>query len=154
MLPPPDIRGIYRTDPRARAVYSEGAGIYRIIPRAVVLPADQDDLRRLVCWALEQRVALIPRGAGSAMGGGNVGEGVLVDLTGMSHPPPLVDPIRRLARTAAATTLAQLNAAAAAHNLRLPPDPSSGSWTTLGGMVATNAAGARSVRYGSVRPWV
>ena len=40
------------------------------------------------------------------------------------------------------------------HGLRLPPDPSSGRWATLGGMVSTNAAGARSVRYGSVRRWV
>ncbi len=51
-------------------------------------------------------------------------------------------------------TLAQLNTAAAGHGLRLPPDPSSGRWATLGGMVSTNAAGARSVRYGSVRRWV
>jgi hypothetical protein len=48
----------------------------------------------------------------------------------------------------------KLNAAASPHGLRLPPDPSSGRWASLGGMVSTNAAGARSVRYGSVRPWV
>jgi FAD/FMN-containing dehydrogenase len=36
----------------------------------------------------------------------------------------------------------------------VPPDPSSGRWATMGGLVSTNAAGARSVRYGSVRRWV
>ncbi|HEY4649052.1 MAG TPA: FAD-binding oxidoreductase [Gemmatimonadales bacterium] len=154
MLSPPKIRGIYRTDIRARASYSEGAGIYRIVPRAVALPADVEDLRNLVCWAAEHRIGLIPRGAGSAMGGGNVGDGVILDLTSMERAPPIIDPAKRLGLAGAGTTLTELNAEAARHRLRLPPDPSSGRWATLGGMVATNAAGARSVRYGSVRPWI
>jgi FAD/FMN-containing dehydrogenase len=154
MLPPPGIRGIYRADPRARAAYSEGAGIYRIVPSGVALPADLEDLQHLIGWAMQHQVALIPRGAGSAMGGGNVGEGVVVDLTGFSSAAPAIDPGRKLGLTAASTTLSQLNVEAGKYGLRLPPDPSSERWATLGGMVATNAAGARSVRYGSVRPWV
>jgi FAD/FMN-containing dehydrogenase len=154
MLPPPGIRGVYRTDARARAAYAEGAGIYRIIPCAVALPADLEDLKRLICWTAEHRIGLIPRGAGSAMGGGNVGDGVIVDLTRMSPAPPVIDSSRNHGFAPAGTTLARLNAEAGRHGLRLPPDPSSGRWATLGGMVATNASGARSVRYGSVRPWV
>jgi FAD/FMN-containing dehydrogenase len=153
MLPPPPIRGIYRTDLRARAAYAEAAGIYRILPSAVCLPADIEDLRRLVCWAADHRMSLTPRGAGSAMSGGNVGEGVIVDLTRMTGRLD-VDVGKQAAVTAAGVTLAALNAAAGPYQLRLPPDPSSGRWATLGGMVATNAAGARSVRYGSVREWV
>ena len=154
MLPPPEIRGTFRTDVRARAAYAEGAGIYRILPQAVCLPADVADLTRLVCWAADHRISLVPRGAGSAMGGGNVGPGVVVDLTRMADGRLDVDGVMRRAVTGAATTLAALNSASSRYGLRLPPDPSSGRWATLGGMVATNAAGARSVRYGSVRRWV
>jgi FAD/FMN-containing dehydrogenase len=154
MLPPRDLRGIFRTDLRARAAYAEAAGIYRIVPEAVCLPADTEDLRRLVCWAGDERVPLIPRGAGSAMGGGNVGPGIVVDLTRMQDRRLEVDRERRHAVTSPGITLAELNAEASRSQLRLPPDPSSGGWATLGGMVATNAAGARSVRYGSVRRWV
>jgi FAD/FMN-containing dehydrogenase len=154
MLPPPIIRGIYRTDSRARAAYAEAAGIYRILPRAVCLPTDAEDLSSLVRWAAEHRVPLVPRGAGSAMGGGNVGEGVIVDLSRMAERRLEVDPATRRAVTDAGVTHAELNRAAGRHGLRLPPDPSSGQWATLGGMVSTNAAGARSVRYGSVRRWV
>jgi FAD/FMN-containing dehydrogenase len=154
MLPPPAVRGIYRTDIRARAAYAEGAGIYRILPEAVFLPADTSDLTQLIRWAAEHRVALVPRGAGSAMGGGNVGEGVVVDLTRMSDRRLDVDPTARRVMTSSSVTLGELNAASARHGLRLPPNPSSGQWATVGGMVSTNAAGARSVRYGSVRPWV
>ena len=154
MLPAPKMKGVYRTDQRARAAYAEAAGIYRIIPQAVALPADVSDLQLLVGWAAEHRVPLIPRGAGSAMGGGNVGDGVIVDLTRMAPQVLDLDVRGRRVRTSAAVTLSRLNDAAMAAGLRLPPDPSSGRWATLGGMVATNAAGARSVRYGSVRRWV
>src|SRR5688500_13335239 len=153
MLPPPAIRGVFRTDERARAAYAEGAGIYRILPTAVCLPADRQDLVSLVGWASAHRVPLVPRGAGSAMGGGNVGEGVIVDLTGLARLLE-IRPAERTAATSANVTLAELNTAADAHQLRLPPDPSSGRFATLGGMVSTNASGARSVRYGSVRRWV
>ena len=153
MLPPPAVRGVFRTDERARAAYAEGAGIYRIVPAAVCLPADRDDLIALVRWASEHRVPLVPRGAGSAMGGGNVGEGVVVDLTRLPRRLEL-RPAERAAVTSANVTLAELNFAADPHRLRLPPDPSSGRFATLGGMVSTNASGARAVRYGSVRRWV
>lgn len=153
MLPPPPIRGVYRTDLRARAAYAEGAGIYRILPEAVCVPADRQDVVSLVRWASAHRAPLVPRGAGSAMGGGNVGEGVVVDLTGLERRLEVL-PAERIARTSANITLAELNAAADPHELRVPPDPSSARWATMGGLVSTNAAGARSVRYGSVRRWV
>lgn len=153
MLPPPAVRGVFRTDERARAAYAEGAGIYRIVPLAVCLPADRDDLVALTRWASEHRVPLVPRGAGSAMSGGNVGEGVVVDLTRLTRRLE-IRPAERLAVTSANVTLTELNIAADSHRLRLPPDPSSGRFATLGGMVSTNAAGARTVRYGSVRRWV
>lgn len=150
----PPVRGPFRTDERARAAYAEAAGIYRILPRAVSLPVDLDDLVALVRWAAEQRIPLVPRGAGSAMGGGNLGDGIIVDLTRMAGPSLEVQPEHRRARMRAGASLGDLEAAAAPHGLRLPPDPSSWRWATAGGVVSTNAAGARSVRYGSVRPWV
>ena len=141
------------TDARVRAAYAEGAGIYRILPAAVAIPENQDDVVALVQQARESKLALIPRGAGSGMPGGNVGNGVIVDLsTGFSHL--VVDPDSRRARAGASVTWAEVNDAAKPYGLRLPPDPSSGAFATSGGMVATNAAGPRTVRYGSVRPWI
>jgi FAD/FMN-containing dehydrogenase len=153
MLPPPPIRGAFRTDHRARAAYAEGAGIFRILPAAVCVPRDREDAASLAHWAAAHRVALVPRGAGSGMGGGNVGDGVVVDLTALPRLIEL-DAGARRARASASVTLAELNIAADPAALRLPPDPSSGRWATLGGLLSTNAAGARTVRYGSVRRWV
>jgi len=158
MPPAPPIRGPFRTDLRARAAYSEGAGVYRIVPAAIALPADEADLVSLLKWAIgtrqsmERRQSLVLRGAGSAMGGGNVGDGVLVDLTAM--PKHLsIDAGARTAVASAGVTLGQVAQAAELHGLRLPPDPSSAHWATVGGAFSTNASGPRTLRYGSVRRW-
>ena len=150
----PRLRGAFRTDDRARACYAEGAGIYRIVPSAVAVPADVADLRTLVRWAAADGTPLVARGAGSAMGGGNVGDGVLVDLTALGPVIIEIDVPARRARVSAGVTAHALDAAARGHGLRFPPIPSSGRFATLGGMVATNAAGASAVWCGSIRPWI
>src|SRR3989454_6249521 len=86
------------------------------------------------------------------MAGGGVGRGVIVDLSQGFHWTAPDWPRRRL-WAGASVTWAELTAAERPFGLRLPPDPSSGAFATSGGMVATNAAGPRTVRYGSVRPW-
>jgi len=154
-LPPlPSLNGIGRTDFRARAAYAEAAGIYRIVPAAVVVPSTTAALRDLVTWAAQRRVPLIPRGAGSGMPGANVGTGVIVDLTTLDGCPIEVHPELRRAYTGAGATLRDLTALAERSGLRLPPDPSSARFATLGGMVSTNAAGPRSLQRGSTRRWV
>ncbi len=153
MTPIPGFRGPFRTDMRARAAYSEGAGVYRMLPLAVALPADEADLGSLLEWATGSRQTLVLRGAGSAMGGGSVGEGVMVDLTAMRERRLSVDAGGRTAVTSAGVTLGQLGEAAATVGLRLPPDPSSARWATAGGVFSTNASGPRTHRYGSVRRW-
>ncbi len=154
MHAPPGLRGEFRTDDVARALYAEGAGILRIIPQAVAVPAGVDDLALLVRWAAGERLPLVPRGAGSGMPGGNVGAGIVVDLSQAFRDAPVIDPAAGTARCGASVTYQSLNGAAAGFGLHLPPDPSSGAFCTLGGMVATNAAGAHSVKYGAMRRWV
>lgn len=147
--PPPELI----TDLRIRAAYAEGAGIYRILPAAVALPRGVEQLQHLVRWAADTGTPLVPRGSGSGIPGGNVGHGVVVDMSqGFRWSAP--DWPRRTLWAGASVTLAEVNGAARPFGLRLPPDPSSGAFATSAGMVATNAAGPRSVRCGSVRNWV
>jgi len=151
---PPHFRGAFRTDDSARALYSESAGIFRVLPRAVATPQDLEDLVALVRWARETGTPLVPRGAGSGMAGGNVGPGVVVDLTQGFTGPLVVDPAGRIARAGAAVRYQSLCEAAAPYGLVLPPDPASGKFCTLGGMVGTNAAGPHTLKHGAMRRWV
>ena len=142
------------TDPRVCAAYSEGAGIYRVVPEAVARPVSVAEVVSVVRGAMASGTPIVPRGAGTGMSGGNVGAGIVVDLTHLDDAAIRLDAGAGTARTAAGATVAALNWAAEPSGWRLPPVPSSWRWATLGGMVATNASGARSFRYGSVRPWV
>jgi len=140
-------------DLRVRAAYAEGGGIYRIVPDSVAVPRTVADVRDLIREAEHEGLPLVPRGAGSGMPGGNVGAGRIVDLS-QGFRSLAIDPGRRTAWAGASVTWGEIVDTAQAHGLRLAPDPSSGAFATSGGMVSTNAAGPRTVRYGSVRRWV
>lgn len=150
---PSGFRGVFRDDVVARALYAEGAGIARCWPRAVAVPADADDVARLVQWARTTGDVLMPRGSGSGMAAGAVGTGVVVDLSRFDDVGTVDVATRRLVAGAGATCGA-IDAAARAHGFRFPVDPSSGAFCTIGGMVGTNAAGARTLRFGATRAWI
>ncbi len=153
MTTPPGFRGTFRDDDDARGVYAEAAGIARILPRAVAVPVDAEDVTVLTHWAQMSQTPLVPRGAGSSMAGGAIGDGVIVDLTRLSSIGP-VDPLTKRLWVGPGATRDAVDAAARTHGLWFPVDPSSGAWATIGGMVATNAAGPHSLKYGAMRHWV
>jgi len=146
-------RGAFRIDLPARAVYSESAGIARILPHAVAVPLDADDVAAIVRWAAATNAPLVPRGSGSSMAGGAIGDGVIVDLSrldAMEAP----DVASGTIRCGPGAVRDAVDRAARAVGLQFPVDPSSGAFCTVGGMVSTNAAGAHTLRYGSTRAWV
>ena len=144
---------MFRDDDSARAVYAEGAGIARAIPAAVAVPADADDVATLVRWASSSGTALVARGSGSGMAGGAVGPGVIVDLSRLDFIGP-IDVDRRRVMVGPGALRGAVNETARGKSLRFPVDPSSGAFCTIGGMAATNAAGAHTLRYGATRAWV
>ena len=150
---PRGFRGIFRQDADARAVYSESAGVYRIQPLAVAVPVDPDDLAALVDWARAEGAMLIPRGSGSSMAGAATGPGVIVDLSRWTH----VDSTRLEAdrvTVGPGVICDDVESLAAATGRRFPVNPSSSAFCTIGGMTATNAAGARTLAFGPMREWV
>jgi FAD/FMN-containing dehydrogenase len=152
-LPSDGFRGVFRADADARAVYSEAAGIGQIIPWAVAVPVDTDDVVSIVRWAARTNTPLVPRGSGSSMASGAIGDGVIVDLSRLSTIDP-VDPERRTIRCGPGALRDAVDAAARGAGLRFPVDPSSGAYCTVGGMASTNSAGSHTLRYGAMRPWV
>jgi FAD/FMN-containing dehydrogenase len=150
---PAGFRGIFRDDAPACAVYGEAAGIARILPRAVAVPVDADDVVALVRWAARSGTPLVPRGSGSSMAGGAIGDGVVVDL-GRLRALGTVDVARGTIACGPGVLRDEVDAAARVAGLQFPVDPSSGAFCTVGGMASTNAAGAHTLRHGSMRRWV
>jgi len=151
--PPTGFRGAFRADDDARAVYAEAAGIGRVFPRAVAVPVDVEDVALLVQWACLEEQAIIPRGSGSGMAGGAIGDGIVLDLSRLRRlDDPNVE--GRSIRAEAGILRGEVQRRAASAGLRFAVDPSSGEFCTIGGMAGTNAAGPHSLRYGSMRSWV
>ena len=148
-----DFRGLFRDDLDARAVYSEAAGIGQIIPRAIAVPLDAEDVVALVAWAALEHLPLIPRGSGSSMAGGAIGDGVVIDLSRLNwlETP---DAGANTIRCGPGALRDAVDAAARCVDRTFPVDPSSGAYCTVGGMASTNGAGAHTLRYGSMRAWI
>lgn len=153
--PPAGFRGDFHSGPEGLGRWATASGPWEVPPAAVARPRDTGDVVRIVHLARDAGSSIIPRGAGTGMPGGNVGRGIVLDL---GHPDlAFIDPPNREAgtiRVGPGAVAAQVDAVAAAAGLRLPALPSSADRCTVGGMVGTNAAGARSFRHGAFREWV
>jgi FAD/FMN-containing dehydrogenase/Fe-S oxidoreductase len=88
------------------------------------------------------------RGGGTSQAGQAIGSGIIVDTSKYFNRILEVNPAERWVRVEPGVVLDELNAALRPHGLRFAPDISTASRATVGGMMANNSAGARSVLYG------
>ena len=142
------IEGEVRFDEVTRALYSTDASVYQIQPLGVVVPKTRQDVTRVVSICAKHRCSLTMRGGGTSQAGQAIGPGLVVDTSKYFNRLLEVNPHERWARVEPGIVLDELNAALKQYNLRFAPDISTASRATVGGMMANNSAGARSVIYG------
>lgn len=142
------IRGELRFDPIAKRVYSVDASIYEIEPLGIVVPKDKDDLLAAIKICHRHQVPMIARGAATGIAGGCIGEGIILDLSKTLNHILEINIEAGYVICEPGVVQDQLNEALEPHGYRLGPDTSTGNRATLGGMLANNAAGAYSLRYG------
>ncbi len=146
-----EIAGEVLFDAFSRGRYSTDASIYQIEPIGVVVPRDEQDVRRCIQVAAEEGIPLLPRGGGTSQCGQTVGEALIVDVSKHLNRVLEIDAEARRARVQPGLVLDHLNAALKPHGLFFPVDVSTSSRATLGGMAGNNSCGARSIRYGTMR---
>ena len=124
------------------------------MPIAVARPRDASGVQAAVRWAARHGVALVPRGAGTGLSGGSlaVAGGLTLSLDRMTGVR--VDPATQTAEVEPGALNAHVKAAAAAHGLWYPPDPSSYEICSIGGNIATNAGGLCCMKYGVTTDYV
>jgi FAD/FMN-containing dehydrogenase/Fe-S oxidoreductase len=137
-----------RFDRVSRALYATDASVYQIEPLGVVVPRTRDDLVEAVKVCHRFRCPITLRGGGTSQAGQAIGPGLIVDTSKYLNRILEIDPDARWARVEPGIVLDELNAALKPHGLRFAPDISTASRATVGGMMANNSAGARSVLYG------
>jgi FAD/FMN-containing dehydrogenase/Fe-S oxidoreductase len=142
------IQGEVRWDALSRELYSTDASIYRVEPLGVVLPRSEEDVVQAVRLCRQHGASITARGAGTSLAGQAVGPGVQLDFSRHLGRILEVDVERRFARVQPGVVLDELNRALGAHGLQFGPDVATGSHATLGGMIANNSSGARSLLHG------
>lgn len=146
------VRGEILFDTVSRNVYSSDASLFEIKPEGIVLPADEEDLQNIVRYAFENQIPLIPRGAGTGLAGESLGKGIIVDMS--ANFRKVLEVGDDFIRVQPGVTLAAVNAELASLDRYLPIDTASASHCTIGGMVATDASGAKVMRYGYMHDYI
>ncbi len=140
--------GDLRLDSASRTLYSTDASIYQIEPLGVAIPKTQDDLQAAVELAAKYAIPILPRGAGSSLGGQAIGEALILDCSRHLDSILEIDPDSQTATVEPGVVLSTLNAASAKFGLTFGPDPASAERATMGGVIGNNATGAHSILYG------
>lgn len=138
------------TDPDRLLVYeSDGLTAYRWPPRAVVLPAETEQVAAVMKLLHGEGIPMVPRGAGTGLSGGALApEGAVVLGTARMTRILSLDPVSRVARLQTGVVNTRLSEAARPHGLYYAPDPSSQTACTIGGNVAENSGGPHCLKYG------
>jgi FAD/FMN-containing dehydrogenase/Fe-S oxidoreductase len=137
-----------RFDKVSRALYATDASVYQIEPIGVAIPRSRNDLIRIVAICAEFRCPITMRGGGTSQAGQAIGPGLVVDTSKYLTTILDVNVAERWARVEPGLVLDELNAQLRSYGLRFAPDVSTASRATIGGMMANNSSGARSVLYG------
>lgn len=142
------VRGEVLCDEVSRGIYATDASNYQIVPVAVVVPRDADDVRQAVAVAERHGVPILARGGGTSLAGQTVGAAVVIDMSKHLNEVLELDVQGRTVRVEPGLVRDELNATLAPHGLHFAPDPATGSRANVGGMIGNNSSGTKSILFG------
>jgi FAD/FMN-containing dehydrogenase/Fe-S oxidoreductase len=136
-------------DNLTRQLYATDASIYQIEPAAVAFPRSTDQASALVQAAMQASVSVTPRGAGTGLVGGAIGDGLVIDFSRHNRRISDLDLERKTVRVGPGVVLDNLNEFLRPHGYCFGPDVATSSRATLGGMIANNSSGSHVPAYGT-----
>ena len=131
-----------------RKLYASDASIYERDPLLIILPRNEDDICQVLKAAELFQVPITARGGGTSLAGQTVGKGIVVDFTRYMDQILEIQPEEKRVRVQSGVVLSHLNRKLKKWGLMFAPDPSTANRATIGGMIANNSSGTRSIRYG------
>ncbi|HOK09596.1 MAG TPA: FAD-linked oxidase C-terminal domain-containing protein [Candidatus Hydrogenedens sp.] len=137
-----------RTDRLSRWLYATDASFYELMPAGVAFPKNTEEAQTFVVKATSEGIPIIPRGAGSGLSGGALGEGLIIDMSRYMCAITNINSEARTVWAEAGVVLDNLNGALKPYGLMFGPDVATSSRATIGGMIANNSSGAFVHHYG------
>ena len=138
-----------RFDNLTRQLYATDASIYQIEPIGAAFPRSAQQASGVIRAAADAGISIIPRGAGTSLSGGAIGEGLIVDFSRHNRQIPDLNIENRSVHVGAGVVLDQLNDFLRPRGFCFGPDVATSARATLGGMIANNSSGAHVPIYGT-----
>src|SRR3989344_2030749 len=140
-----------------RQLYAHDASLFELVPELVVFPKNTQDLQRLVVSAHLMRhelpnISLTARSGGTCMSGGAINDSVIIDFT--RYMNKIEDVQDFSARAQPGVLYRDFEKATLTKGALLPTFPASRELAAMGGMVANNAGGEKSLEYGKTEDYV
>jgi len=133
-------------------VYGSDSSVHEALASVIVRPQTTEQIQEIMRYANSEKVPVIPRGAGSGMSGQAVPikGGIVLDMKQMNKILE-INIEDTYCRVETGVVDDDLNRALKPYGVFYPPAPASSRIATIGGEIANNASGVRSVKYGAVR---
>lgn len=143
----------------ARRYFATDASIFQLAPAVIVYPRNENDVRKTArfTWQLAERGRIIPmtaRGSGTDQTGAALTSGIMIVFPAHLNRILELDTKANTVTVEPGINYGKLQQALHTHGRFLPPYPASLEYSTVGGAVANNASGEKSVKYGDTRKYV
>ncbi|RSK38644.1 FAD-binding and (Fe-S)-binding domain-containing protein [Mangrovimonas spongiae] len=148
------LQGTLLFDDLIKAIYATDASVYRILPTAVAYPKNSEDIIRLIQFANQHSISLIPRTAGTSLAGQCVGNGIIVDASKHFNQILNLDTQNKTVTVQPGVVRDELNNYLKPFGLFFGPNTSTSNRCMIGGMVGNNSSGTTSIQYGVTRDTV
>ncbi len=148
------LEGELHDDSMMKSLYATDASVYRELPLAVALPKHSGDIQKLILFAKDHNLSLIPRAAGTSLAGQCVGNGIVVDISKYMNQIIEINAKENWVRVQPGVVRDELNEILKPYGLFFGPNTSTANRCMIGGMVGNNSCGSTSIVYGSTREHV
>ena len=153
------VLGEVMTSADARKYFATDGSIFTMTPTLVVYPRGENDVRKTArfTWQLAERgrvIPITPRGSGTDQGGASLGNGIMLVFPAHMNRIVELDPKNGVVVVEPGLNYGRLEQTLHTHERFLPPYPASYEYSTIGGAVANNAGGERTLKYGATRGFV
>jgi len=152
------LTGEVMTGADARRYFSTDGSVFSVMPSIIVYPRNENDVRKTArfTWQLAERGRVIPmtaRGSGTDQAGGALGSGIMIVFPAHMNKVLELDGKTGLTTIEPGINYGKLQQTLHTHGRFLPPFPSSINFSTVGGAIANNASGEKTIKYGCTRDY-
>lgn len=140
-----------------RELFSHDASMFELMPQVVIAPKTSQDIQTLVSYVAERKsqdstLSITPRSAGTDMTGGAINDSIIIDMVKYMNQIFQMD--ASSAHVQPGLHYRDFEAESLKYGALLPPYPASRELCTVGGMVANNSGGEKSLQYGKTEKFV